>query len=363
MKSNECFEFLLIAKAAGLTLLLYSVLQNQAHSHHSTSAQFDASKIISVSGVITDMAFVNPHSYVYLDVTDERGEIQNWNCELRSASVLIRSGWSKEMFANGTQIDIVGVPSRKDPVGCYVETISFDGGPVLERYAQIKEETEQTDEARPETTAWGDPHIAGYWAATQNLYGAISGPTAYKSVNEIEPLGGVGSIIELTDAGQAAKDLLITSDDTVTGRLDCQPRDFFRDWTFDQLVNEIIQEQDKITLKIAFMSTERVIHLGMTEHPSNIEPTLWGHSIGHWEGNTLIVDTVGFSEHITVRGSRSEQFHATERFILDAEEGSLTRFYQGSDPLYWTEQQSGEQVVFLTSDSPEPYNCDDRAFE
>jgi len=340
-------------------------LQNAAHAHHSITAQFDPAKIIEVSGVITDMAFVNPHSYVYLDVTDEDGQVQNWNCELRSSSVLKRSGWSEDMFESGTRIDIVGIASRRDPIGCYVETISFNGSPPIERYAQIKEEDVETPTLRDEVTPWGDPNIAGYWAAKQRLVGSVSGanPTAPGSFLEVNRLGGVGTLFELTEDGQAAKDAVIDEDDTVTGRLDCSPRDFFRDWVFDQLVNEIIQEQDKIVMKVAFMETERTIHLNIEEHPDIIEPTFWGHSIGHWEGNSLIVDTVGFAEHITVRGPRSEQFNATESFILDHEAGSLTRTYQGNDPLYWTESESGEQVVYLTSDSPEPYNCDDRAFE
>eukprot|EP00903_Cladosiphon_okamuranus_P004500 g4498.t1 len=247
-------------------------------AHHGTNGQFDASKTFTLKGVVTDIAYVNPHAYVYLDVADENGNVVNWNCELRSASVLNRSGWKKEMFATGTQVEIFGAAARRDPAGCYLETISFNGGPVIERYAQIEEGQLQPEADRPALTPWGVPYIGGDWAAEQRLIGAITGPDAMA-------MGGParGGGVALTEAGQAARDANIQEDDNVTGRLDCEPRDFFRDWVFDQIPNGIYQEEDKIVLKYGFMSTERTIHLDMDEHPADLEPNWAGHSIGTWE--------------------------------------------------------------------------------
>src|SRR5437660_525555 len=45
------------------------------------------------------------------------------------------------------------------------------------------------------------------------------------------------------------------------------------------------------------MSAERIVHLDQPKHPANVQPTLFGHSIGYWEGETLVVDTVGFAAH------------------------------------------------------------------
>lgn len=346
------------------------LFQSSALSHHGTAGQFDASRVVEVSGVITNIAYVNPHSYVYFDVEAEDGQVKNWNCELRSSSILNRSGWSVDMFSTGTEVDIVGVPARRDPEGCYVETISFNGGPAIERYAQLEEGQFEVNTARPNVTSWGDPNFSGYWAAEQRLYGVISntysgddnGLRADGQLTEAARLGGVG-MLQLTEAGQAAKDAVIGGDDSVTGRLDCSPRNFYNDWTFDQLTNEIIQDQDKIILKQGFMSTERTIYLGMEEHPEDLEPSWNGHSIGYWQGDTLVVDTIGFTEFITVGGARSNQFRATETFILDTERGAIVRTYEGEDPLYWPEKQTGEQIVFLTDYPYEPYGCDDRAFE
>lgn len=346
-----------------------AILATPAMAHHGTNGQFDATKLLELTGVISDLAFVNPHAYVYVDVTDENGEVATWNCEMRASSVLRRSGWTPEMFENGTPVHIEGVAARRDPLGCYIETISFNGGPAIERYAQLDDtQIEDLLAGRPSKTAWGDPNIGGDWAAQQRLVGAISGPNA--AAGPGGPPGGMGAPgarrpggVELTEAGEAYRASVIDSDDNVAGRLDCQPRDFFSDWTFDQPSNRIIQEQDQITLMYGFMDTKRVIHMNMDEHPENIEPSWAGHSIGKWEDGVLVVDTVGFTRFAGNRSTRSEQFHAVERFTLDNEEGSLTREYMGEDPLFWQGQQTGQDVVYVADYPWEPYACDDRSVE
>ena len=79
-------------------------------AHHGSAGQFDHSKTVEVSGVVKKIRFVNPHSYVYFDITNEDGSVDEWRCEMRAASVLKRAGWSEDMFEPGTIIDIVGRP-------------------------------------------------------------------------------------------------------------------------------------------------------------------------------------------------------------------------------------------------------------
>lgn len=345
--------------------IVFIIFLGSAHAHHGTAGQFDASRIIELNGVISDFAFVNPHSYVYVDVKDEYGNVATWNCELRASSVMKRSGWKEEMFSSGTTVDIIGVASRRDPNGCYVETIAFNGGPAYERYAQIPKKQNRFNVRRPSVTPWGVPYIGGDWAAEQRLVGSISGPNAMTSSGRPKGQPGIrmGSI-QLTGAGEAAlseANAMIANG--VKSRLDCSPRDFFSDWTFDQASNSIIQEEDKITLRYGFMDTVRTIYLDMDEHPRNVKPSWAGHSIGRWDDDVLIVDTQGFTEAFSSRGIRSSQFHTIERFKLDTKAGSLTRTYIAEDPLYWENKLTGEDVVFLSDYPWEPYDCDDRTVE
>ena len=320
------------------------------YAHHGNSSQFDQSKSLEVSGVVTKIRFVNPHSYVYFDVTTDSGEVQNWRCEMQAASVLKRSGWSADMFPTGTRIRIEGAPARREPHGCYVERFNLDEGEVIQRYQELEgAETIVSTDDRPATLANGHPNISGDWAMPQR-HGTARPP----------PSGQDSPQYELTAAGKAAvADFDLNRDNP---RFHCKAINIFADWTFDRHVNRIEQADNTVTLKYGFMDIERIIHLAMDAHPANITPSRAGHSIGQWEGNTLIVDTVGFKEgYLEGRDGvmHSAQLHALEKFTLDPAEGSITRRYVGDDPLYLVKAVEKEDKVYLTSTTYEPYNCDD----
>jgi hypothetical protein len=355
-----------------LPVLITLAITGQAYAHHGTNSQFDQSKSIEVAGVVTEIAFINPHSYVYFDVTDENGETRSWHCELRAATALNRSGWTEEMFTPGTRISITGAPSRMEENGCYIASMTLNDSLELERYEQIEANKAEVDTARPLRLANGQPNISGDWATEQRLggpegmgMGAEMAPGMGEGMamgpGMGAPMGPGGAGIVLTEAGQEALARLENSG--VDRRLGCLPRSFIQDMILDQHPNRIVQEDNKITLRYGFMDTTRVIHLGVDSHPDNIEPSFAGHSIGRWEGDVLVVDTIGF-ESKAYRGSvNSEAYHVVERFSLEDNGKMLKREHTEEDPLYWTGTQSGEQVLNPADYTWEPYACDDRAVE
>jgi hypothetical protein len=120
------------------------------------------------------------------------------------------------------------------------------------------------------------------------------------------------------------------------------------DWSFEADVNRITQEDDRITLLYGSMNLERTIHLNVAEHPKDLAPTRAGHSIGRWEGDVLVVDTIGFEPGILSADARiphSNQLHVTERFTLDADKGTIARSYIAEDPLYLQKPFTGADTV------------------
>ena len=165
-----------------------------ASSAHHGIINFDMSKEVDVSGIVTRLAFVNPHSWLYLDVTGENGRVTAWRCELRGATVLRRSGWSPEMFAPGTRIRLTGAPDRFEPNTCYLGTIVFENGTRIDRYGQITRpapEATTATSARPKRLPNGQLNISGEWAAEQRVLTdprGISGAFLPLSVaRELEP--------------------------------------------------------------------------------------------------------------------------------------------------------------------------------
>lgn len=80
--------------------------------HHSVSAQFDAFKKVTLKGQVTKVDWVNPHSYVYVDVKDERGRITNWALEGTSPNVLVTRGWTRDTLKPGDQVTALGFPAK-----------------------------------------------------------------------------------------------------------------------------------------------------------------------------------------------------------------------------------------------------------
>ena len=331
-------------------------------AHHGSNSQFDESKTVEVEGIVTEIAFVNPHAYVYFDVSDENGETRNWHCEMRAATMLRRSGWTEEMFSPGTHIRIQGSPSRNEENGCYAASMTLNEGEEIPRYAQIEANKGQTGVARPARLANGQPNISGDWAAPQRTTGAPMGEgTGGPPMGAGMGPPGWGGGQALTTAGEEA--LAILDNPEEDRRLTCRPRDFFRDWTFDQHPNRIIQEDDKITLRYGFMDTIRTIHLNMNTHPDGLEPSFAGHSIGKWEGDELVVDTIGFTMSGYRGAIHSKELHTVERFTLEENDQALKRRYVAEDSLFYAEAQVGEDIVYPSDYPWELYACDDRTIE
>lgn len=347
-----------------------TALSSGASAHHGANSQFDLSVDISHTGYVTDLRFVNPHSYVSFDLTDNEGNYVlddsgqriNMECEMLSGTSLRRAGWTEEMFKPGTAIRVGGNPSRREEHVCVLETMALNDGPEVTRFAQFEATRPEADRDRQARTAWGDPNIAGHWAADART-ARPSGEAAYPPVDPIV----------LTVVGQAAAEELLVG--IQTGRIEdprisCQPRDFITDWTFNWMPNEIVQAQDSIVLTYGFMDRMRTIHLDMAEHPDDLAPSVSGHSIGRWENDVLIVDTVGFtpgfrSVQDKITQINSDQYHVIERFTVDNENGTLTRAYEATDPVYWEEgsRRSGEDVVSVSNLPWGPYNCNDLTIE
>ncbi len=67
-------------------------------AHHSFSAQYDASKPITLKGVVTRFEWTNPHARFFIDVTDDKGNVTSWNLELGSPNILARAGWTAKLW-------------------------------------------------------------------------------------------------------------------------------------------------------------------------------------------------------------------------------------------------------------------------
>lgn len=103
-------------KARLLTVVLGALIAGAAHvpanAHHSIAAQFHLDKSNTVTGTISKMEFKNPHSWLYVDVKDAKGQVSQWSIEFGSANALYRRGWRREDLPTGATVTVSGYVSR-----------------------------------------------------------------------------------------------------------------------------------------------------------------------------------------------------------------------------------------------------------
>lgn len=332
------------------------------------------------SGTLTKMNLVNPHSYMELDVVDENGQTLHMRCEMRAATLLRRSGWSTDMFKVGAHVEIEGNPHRDDPEACYIENFRIDDSVQFNRNDQFLSSETVDISNRPVRLADGELNISGDWAVEQ-------------LVLTVPPSGGNGSMIPkslspdfaagritleqvqatqpprpravYTERGQQAADAFDRRSPEDNPWFACKPTSIIRDWTADWPINRFVQRtlpdgQKVIDITYGLYNFNRRIHIGMTAHPDALEPSYAGHSIGNWEGNALIVDTVGFAAGVLSPPTRSsEQMHIVERFTLDTESWSLRRDYSVTDPVYLAEPYESYDVMYLAEVPFEEQPCNE----
>jgi hypothetical protein len=364
-----------------------------AAAHHGFGT-FDLSKTVSFPGAkLTKLELINPHSWLYFETTDANGKVTKHRCEMRSVHTLRRSGWTRELFPINSKIDITASPDRLDPQSCYLQTIVFANGARMDRYGQyvkapeggVKEvrgaiRTANTAN-RPARRPTGEPNLAGDWAPEQVVMADPRGvggglvPLSTLATAETAPAarrgGGGGAAAggrgrgaaagprqyggtEVTPHGEAVAAKLTQQDNP---RFKCLTTSILFDWTFDGPVNRISQSKDTITIEYGQMDLKRTVHMNMKTHPANVKRTRAGHSIGRWEGDTLVVDTVGFLPGVlNFPVSHGEKLHVVERFTLDPATLVLTREWEAEDPDYLKGKATGRDRI---SPADAPFAKDD----
>ena len=105
-------------------------------AHHSFSAEYDSSKVVTIMGKITGFEWVNPHSWIHVEVTNPDGSKTVWKGETPPVNVLYRNGWTKpmveEMVTKGEMVTLRGIPAKDGSHHLFAQGVTrSDGKTVL----------------------------------------------------------------------------------------------------------------------------------------------------------------------------------------------------------------------------------------
>jgi uncharacterized protein DUF6152 len=97
-------------------------------AHHSFAAEFDSAKPVTLTGVVTKVEWMNPHTYFYVDVKDaQSGKVTNWACEMGSPNGLTRQGWTRNTLKVGMVVSFEGTRAKDGSSRANARNVTVDG--------------------------------------------------------------------------------------------------------------------------------------------------------------------------------------------------------------------------------------------
>ena len=116
----------LIGLVAGVALSLTAAAP--ALAHHSFAAEFDANKPVTLEGTVKEFRWVNPHSWLMINVAKPDGTVEEWAVEGGAPSALLRRGWTRDTLPPGTKVTVQGFMSKDGALRANARDITFPDG-------------------------------------------------------------------------------------------------------------------------------------------------------------------------------------------------------------------------------------------
>lgn len=347
--------FLLIALASALPLA----------AHHEVRAEFEDHKPVKLRGIVTRFEWDNPHALLYLDVADRRGADANWAVEWASPIELKTAGWTRDSLKVGDSVTVEGWLARDGSELATGRLVVLADGRRLSEPAEAQSTSSRT-QSKP-APRWPDGHPrlglvpgeSGYWA----------NPTAVSLVasnaGQIR-MDADGLLANIADSGRIApfqpwakglyeyRQRRLLKDDPM---LSCLPPGGPRIFQIGHGVQFLEQPERK---RIFVMSgggnrNWKLIYLDDRALPQSddVTPTYFGYSSGHWDGDTLVVESGAFNERFWFSNGglpHTEALRLTEKFsrpdfntlryeVTVNDPGAYTRPWSSSWTLHWIANQ------------------------
>jgi hypothetical protein len=269
---------------------------------------FDMTQQIVVRGVVTSFDWKNPHSYLTVR-TNAANPIEQV-IEVGPPATLRPLGLTQDAIRVGDAVSVVVHPAKRGQVVLGRELTKVDNSvwPLLM----------DGRNARPEPMAVASS-IEGRWVS-QGFHSLLFAVPRWP----------------FTPKGRAHFE---SRDPLQTSHVNCVPVTAPMLMLYP-VVNEIAVDDDVVRMRIDWMGAERIVYLDGRGHPDNGERTLHGHSIGRWDGETLVIDTTSFADHsdgnfMTVPSGAGKRL--IERLTLTEDRRHLRYEVELRDPEWLTE--------------------------
>jgi len=99
-----------------------------ALAHHSFAAVFDSERPVELTGTVTQVEWLNPHVWFYVDVANDEGEVDSWSLEMGSPNRLARSGWNQNSLRPGQVVTVMATRARDGSLKAAVDSVKLATG-------------------------------------------------------------------------------------------------------------------------------------------------------------------------------------------------------------------------------------------
>ena len=319
------------------------VVAAPVRGHHS-DAGMDVDSVVAFEGTVTEFSWRNPHVYVGVE-TDVTGESIEWALQLGTTNGLTRRGWTRDSLSVGDRVAVRAHPAQDGRPYAVLESIEKEGGLALA--------TVTAAPAVPASTTTLD----GKWRADASKL--VVYPGGFD--------GFFHAQLKLTDKGQASQatyDPLSSEnpESTCIGRPTPAALVSSRLYLMEF---EIDEDQEGVLIRTEYFDEERTVYMDGRQHPAPSERFTTGHSIGHWEGDTLVVDTRNFAAHRSpyqIGVASGAQKHVVERYRLMEGGARIAVEFVLEDPEYLAEPLTHRrELMYSPHEEMYRFNCDPEA--
>ena len=302
-------------------------------AHHSSAPFYDRSQVIEVEGEITGVLWQNPHIRFTLRDADSR----DWDLEATSVSVMTRWGLSGDVIEVGDRVRVAGSGGIQSDTALWVTNVLLPTGQEVLLSARPRW-TDNTlgEDVRGEVTANTELGLFRVWTSAGRLW------------NNDYPL------TEFALEARAAWDP-IANEPTAN----CAPKGmaFIMENPYPM---EFVDRGDAILLRIEEYDLVRTIHMSPDAAQQAPPPSLLGHSVGHWEGEVLVVATtsIGYPHFDKTGIPQTDAVHNVERFSLSEDGSRLNYAVTVTDPAIFTEPVVMTKTwAYRPGETINPYEC------
>ena len=297
----------------------------EARSHHSASS-YDQRTEVSIEGTIVRYEWTNPHVYLWIEEQTDNGERVTWEIEGQPPSILRRLGWTADSVSEGERVTVKANPARSP-----------------DRKVALMTSLERVDDTvlgagfQSILATLAEENVAGTQRAT-SLAGTWT--TQFK-LEALLPFVNPSSTLQLTEQGRAALESFV--EETENPGIECIPGSAPVLMVIPDLKSMELRG-DVLLLRGEIDAIERTVHLNVDSHDGAVE-SLQGHSIGRWEGDTLVIDTTHFTPHRSGNAGgvpSGPGKRLVERLALNDEGAHLTYNFVLEDPEYLAAPVTGE---------------------